>query len=324
MNWMIPLMIGAPDMAFARMNNWSFWLLPPAAMLLIISLFVPGGGPGAGWTFYALVCPVGRRHGFRHFRDPLDGPVVDHGLDQYRHHHPEYARTGHDVAQDADVCLDVAGDCVFADCRRPGAGWRGHHAADRSPLRHALFFNAAGGGDPILFQHVFWFFGHPEVYIMALPAFGVVSQILPTFSRKPLFGYVSMVYAVCAIAILSFMVWGHHMFAVGFPATAQLFYMFMTMLIAVPTGVKVFNWISTMWQGSMTFETPMLFAIGFFCVCSPSAACQVWCCRWPRSISSCMAPITWWRTSITCWWRARCSACLALLITGCQVDRQYV
>ena len=128
------------------------------------------------------------------------------------------------------------------------------------------FFNAAGGGDPVLFQHIFWFFGHPEVYIMILPAFGIVSQIIPTFARKPLFGYSSMVYATSSIAILSFIVWAHHMFTVGMPAAGQLFFMYATMLIAVPTGVKVFNWIATMWKGSMTFETPMLFAVGFIFV----------------------------------------------------------
>jgi cytochrome c oxidase subunit I len=125
------------------------------------------------------------------------------------------------------------------------------------------FFNAAGGGDPVMFQHIFWFFGHPEVYIMILPAFGVVSSIIPTFARKPLFGYASMVYATASIAILSFIVWAHHMYSVGMPTAAQLYFMYATMLIAVPTGVKVFNWIATMWEGAMTFETPMLFAIGF-------------------------------------------------------------
>ena len=125
------------------------------------------------------------------------------------------------------------------------------------------FFSAAGGGDPVLFQHIFWFFGHPEVYIMILPAFGVVSQILPTFSRKPLFGYHSMVYALIAIAILSFVVWAHHMFTVGMPIGGQLFFMYSTMLIAVPTGVKIFNWVATMFKGSLSFETPMLFAVAF-------------------------------------------------------------
>ncbi|MEP7276736.1 MAG: cbb3-type cytochrome c oxidase subunit I, partial [Betaproteobacteria bacterium] len=125
------------------------------------------------------------------------------------------------------------------------------------------FFNAAGGGDPVLFQHVFWFFGHPEVYILILPAFGIISQILPAFSRKPLFGYASMVYATSGIAILSFIVWAHHMFTTGLPTAGILFFMYATMLIAVPTGVKVFNWLATMWKGSITLETPMLFAIGF-------------------------------------------------------------
>ena len=128
------------------------------------------------------------------------------------------------------------------------------------------FFNAAGGGDPVMYQHIFWFFGHPEVYIMILPAFGIVSQIIPAFARKPLFGYASMVYATASIAILSFIVWAHHMFTTGMPVTGQLFFMYATMLIAVPTGVKIFNWIATMWKGSMTFETPMLFAIGFIFV----------------------------------------------------------
>ena len=125
------------------------------------------------------------------------------------------------------------------------------------------FFNAAGGGDPVMFQHIFWFFGHPEVYILILPSFGVVSAIIPTFARKPLFGYSSMVYATASIAFLSFIVWAHHMFTVGMPLAGEVFFMLATMLIAVPTGVKVFNWVTTMWRGAMTFETPMLFAIGF-------------------------------------------------------------
>nr|HPG93901.1 cbb3-type cytochrome c oxidase subunit I [Dokdonella sp.] len=125
------------------------------------------------------------------------------------------------------------------------------------------FFNAAGGGDPVMFQHIFWFFGHPEVYIMILPAFGIVSEIIPTFARKPLFGYQAMIYAIASIAFLSFIVWAHHMFTVGMPLGGELYFMYATMLIAIPTGVKVFNWVTTMWEGSMTFETPMLFAIAF-------------------------------------------------------------
>jgi cytochrome c oxidase subunit 1 len=128
------------------------------------------------------------------------------------------------------------------------------------------FFNPAGGGDPVMYQHIFWFFGHPEVYIMILPAFGIVSAIIPAFARKRLFGYTSMVYATASIAILSFIVWAHHMYTTGMPVTGQLFFMYATMLIAVPTGVKIFNWIATMWRGSMTFETPMLWAVGFIFV----------------------------------------------------------
>ena len=128
---------------------------------------------------------------------------------------------------------------------------------------HTSFFNAAGGGDPVLFQHVFWFFGHPEVYIMILPAFGIVSEIIPTFSRKPIFGYEAMVYAIASIAFLSFIVWAHHMFTVGMPLAGQLFFTLSTMLIAVPTGVKIFNWTATMWRGSISFEPPMLFALAF-------------------------------------------------------------
>jgi cytochrome c oxidase subunit 1 len=128
------------------------------------------------------------------------------------------------------------------------------------------FFNAAGGGDPVLFQHIFWFFGHPEVYILILPAFGIISQVVPTFARKRLYGYRSMVFATCAIAIISLLVWAHHMFTVGMPVAGQLFFMYASLLVAVPTGVKVFNWTATMWEGSLTFETPMLFAIGFIFV----------------------------------------------------------
>ena len=262
-NWQVPMMIGAPDMAFARMNNWSFWLLPPAALLLIISFFVPGGAAAAGWTLYA----------------PLSvqlGPGMD--LTIFAIH----------LLGASSIMGSINIITTILNMRAPGmtlmkmplfpwtwlitaylliavmpvlAGAVTMLLTDRHFGTH--FFNAAGGGDPVLFQHVFWFFGHPEVYIMILPGFGITSQIIPTFARKPLFGYSSMVYATASIAILSFIVWAHHMFTVGMPAAGQLFFMYATMLIAVPTGVKVFNWLATMWRGSMTFETPMLFAIGF-------------------------------------------------------------
>jgi cytochrome c oxidase subunit I len=265
-NWQIPLMIGASDMAFARMNNFSFWLLPPAALLLMASFFVPGGATGAGWTLYA---PLSIQQGM--------------GMD--------LAIFAVHIMGASSIMGSINIITTILNMRAPGM------TLMKMPLfvwtwlitaylliavmpvlagavtmlltdRHfgTNFFNAAGGGDPVLYQHVFWFFGHPEVYIMILPAFGIVSQIIPAFARKPLFGYSSMVYATASIAILSFIVWAHHMFVVGMPAAGQLFFMYATMLIAVPTGVKVFNWVATMWKGSMTFETPMLFSVGFLFV----------------------------------------------------------
>ena len=265
-NWMLPLMIGAPDMAFARMNNWSFWLLPVAAVLLIGSFFLPGGATAAGWTLYApLSTQMGIGMDFTIFAIHILGVssimgainIVTTVLNMRAPgmtlmKMPLFAWTSLITAYLLIAVIPVLAGAVTMVL------------TDRHFGTH--FFNAAGGGDPVLYQHIFWFFGHPEVYIMALPAFGVVSQIIPTFSRKALFGYHSMVYATSSIAILSFMVWAHHMFAVGMPAVAQIFFMYATMLIAVPTGVKVFNWIATMWRGSMTFETPMLFALGFVCL----------------------------------------------------------
>ena len=265
-NWMVPLQIGAPDMAFARMNNLSFWLLIPAALMLVSSFFLPGGAPAAGWTLYA----------------PLTlqmGPSMDSGI--FALH----------ILGASSIMGSINIIVTILNMRAPGM------TLMKMPLfcwtwlitaylliavmpvlagaitmtltdRHfgTSFFNPAGGGDPVMFQHIFWFFGHPEVYIMILPAFGIISAIIPAFARKRLFGYTSMVYATASIAILSFIVWAHHMFTQGMPVTGQLFFMYATMLIAVPTGVKIFNWIATMWRGSMTFETPMLWAVGFIFV----------------------------------------------------------
>src|SRR5229473_1800528 len=262
-NWMIPMMIGAPDMALPRLNNWSFWILPFAFTLLLGSLFVPGGGPAAGWTIYAPLSVQG-------------GVSVD------------FTILAIHMLGISSVLGAINIIVTVLNMRAPGL------TLMKMPLfvwtwlitaflliavmpvlagtvtmlltdRHfgTSFFNAAGGGDPVMFQHLFWFFGHPEVYILILPAFGLISQIVPTFARKPLFGYVSMVYATASIAFLSFVVWAHHMFTTGMPAAGELFFMYTTMLIAVPTGVKVFNWVSTMWRGSMSFETPMLFAVAF-------------------------------------------------------------
>ncbi|HWP17916.1 MAG TPA: cytochrome c oxidase subunit I [Burkholderiaceae bacterium] len=265
-NWMIPLQIGASDMAFARLNNFSFWLMVPAAVLLIVAFFLPGGAPSAGWTLYP----------------PLTlqmQPSMD------------FAIFGLHLLGASSIMGSINIIVTILNMRAPGMslmrmpmfcwGWliTAYLVIAVLPVlagaitmtltdRHfgTSFFNPAGGGDPIMYQHIFWFFGHPEVYIMILPAFGIISHVVPAFSRKRLFGYTSMVYAMASIGILSFIVWAHHMFTTGMPVTGQLFFMYATMLVAVPTGVKVFNWTATMWKGSMSFETPMLFAIGFIFV----------------------------------------------------------
>jgi cytochrome c oxidase subunit 1 len=262
-NWLIPMMIGAPDMALPRMNNWSFWILPFAGLMLVSTLFMEGGAPAGGWTMYPpLVLQTGDAFPFLIFSVHLLGissimgainiivTIVNMrapGMTLMKM--PLFVWTWLITAYLLIAVMPVLAGAVTM------------LLTDR--FFGTSFFSAAGGGDPVMFQHIFWFFGHPEVYIMILPAFGVVSQIIPTFARKRLFGYSSMVYATASIAFLSFIVWAHHMFTVGMPLTGELFFMYATMLIAVPTGVKVFNWVSTMWRGSMTFETPMLFALGF-------------------------------------------------------------
>ncbi len=263
-NWMIPIMLGAPDMALPRMNNWSFWILPFAFALLGSTLFMAGPAPNFGWTFYA---PLSTTYG------PASTDFLIFAIHMM----------GFSSIMGAINII-----ATIFNMRAPGMTWMKMPVFVWSWLitaflliavmpvlagavtmmladRHfgTSFFNASGGGDPLLFQHIFWFFGHPEVYILILPAFGVISEVIPTFSRKPLFGYDFMVYAIASIAILSFIVWAHHMFVSGIPLSAELFFMYTTMLIAVPTGVKVFNWVSTMYKGALTFETPMLFSIGF-------------------------------------------------------------
>ena len=262
-NWQLPMMIGAPDMAFPRMNNWSFWLLPPAAMLLVISLFVPGGGPAAGWTMYVpLATQLGPGMDFSIFAVHLLGMSSIMGSINIITTILNLRAPGMTLMKMPMFCWTWLITAYLLIAVMPVlAGAVTMILTDRH--FGTSFFNAAGGGDPVLYQHIFWFFGHPEVYIIAIPAFGVISQVIPAFARKPLFGYTSMVYATASIAVLSFIVWAHHMYTVGMPVTGQLYFMFATMLIAVPTGVKVFNWVATMWKGSLTFETPMLFAIGF-------------------------------------------------------------
>ncbi len=263
-NWMIPMMIGAPDMALPRLNNWSFWLLPFAFSLLMSTLLMSGPAPDFGWTFYA---PLSTLYGPKS-TDFFIFSIHMMGVSSIL------------------AALNIV--VTIFNMRAPGMTWMklpifvwgwlvtAFLLLGVMPVLagcvtmmlmdrhfHTSFFNAAGGGDPVLFQHVFWFFGHPEVYILILPGFGVISEVIPTFSRKSLFGYHAMVYATVMIAVVGFVVWMHHMFTTGAPFVAQLFFMYATMLVAVPTGIKVFNWLATLFKGSITFETPMLFAIGF-------------------------------------------------------------
>ena len=260
-NWLVPLMIGAPDMALPRMNNWSFWLLPFAGTLLIGSLFLPGGGPAAGWTIYPpLSIQTGMGMDFTIFAIHMLGMSSILGSINIIATILNMRAPGMTLMKmPLFVWTWLITAFLLLAVMPVLAGAVTMLLTDRHFGTH--FFDAAGGGDPLMFQHIFWFFGHPEVYILVLPAFGMISAIIPTFARKPLFGYTSMVFATVSIAFLSFIVWAHHMYTVGMPLSGELFFMYSTMLIAIPTGVKIFNWLATMWRGSMTFETPMLYAI---------------------------------------------------------------
>jgi cytochrome c oxidase subunit 1 len=262
-NWMIPLQIGAPDMALPRMNNYSFWILPFAFAMLLSTFFQPGGGPAAGWTMYPpLVLQGGNSFPFMIFAVHLMGASSIMGAINVIVTIMNMRAPGMTLLKLPLFCWAWLITAYLLIAVMPVlAGAVTMLLTDH--FFHTSFFNPAGGGDPVMYQHIFWFFGHPEVYILILPAFGIVSEIIPTFSRKPLFGYDAMVYATASIAFLSFIVWAHHMFTVGMPLAGQLFFMMSTMLIAVPTGVKVFNWTTTMWRGSLSFEPPMLFAIAF-------------------------------------------------------------
>ena len=262
-NWMVPLLIGCSDLALPRVNNWGFWILPFAFGLLLSTLFMDGGAPAGGWTMYPpLVLQTGDAFPFLIFAVHLMGISSITGAINVIVTILNMRTPGMTLLKMPLFCWTWLITAYLLIAVMPVlAGAVTMLLTDR--FFGTAFFTAAGGGDPVMFQHIFWFFGHPEVYILILPAFGIVSTIIPTFARKALFGYDSMVYATASIAFLSFIVWAHHMFTVGMPLAGELFFMFSTMLIAVPTGVKVFNWIATMWRGSMTFETPMLFALGF-------------------------------------------------------------